>query len=427
MKTIKEFLVVLTIIKVSFGYGQVSIGIANPHPSAVLDLTATQKGVLLPRLTTQQRLGIVSPATGLLVYDTNEKNFQYFDGSAWQPVGSTAGFWQPSEGGNIMNTNLGRVGIGVSNPLARFAIDSGLVVDQSNSNDPGVAGRNHGLFFGNQGLVGITSNKQNGSTLRGGLSFFTGGQRRMVIDSVGRIAIGTSPDPNYQMILAGSTGSMYIGGSLNVFSVFNRGDMLIDDRLAVNSDVIGSAALRIKGRTGTPDSWGQHIMLVSATTSDSAAILYDGDGMKFRTFDGGDGFFFRNSTNQTTLRVLEDGNVAASGEITSLNRGVVLGHDGNSHQIRYFTSNFSPGFGFSIGSGVSAPLGVNFNLGFTASPFIIAAELVGCDVSSGNIRRVILNPISTTTTSASFEIVNAGSGSVSCSGCQIRMALLGPR
>jgi hypothetical protein len=427
MQTAKIILMAFSVFEMSMGYAQVGIGNANPHPSAVLDLTAVNKGLLVPRLTTQQRLAIASPATGLIVFDTNLKGFQYFDGTVWQPVGSTTGFWQSSEGTHIINTNLGRVGIGVSNPLAQLAVDSGLLVDQSNSNNPSLPGRNHGIFFGSSGLVGITSSKQNGSIVRSGLSFYTGGTRRLVIDSVGRIGIGALPDPDYQLLLSGGLGNMYMTGRLNAGNIVSRGNVVVDDLLAVNSDAIGSAALRIKGRTGTPDGWGVHIILVSATTTDSAAILYDGDGMKLRTFDADDDFFFRNSTNQTTLRVFEDGNVAALGEITSLGRGVVLGNDANSHQIRYLTSNFSGGVGFSMNSGNSVPLTVNFNLGFSAPPFVMGAQLVGCNVISGEIKRVIINPISTTSTQAVVEIINVGNGAVNAGGCQIRMALVGPR
>lgn len=406
-------------------HGQVSIGVPTAHPSALLELNTQNKGFLLPRLSTAQREAIIAPAAGLMVFDTNLGSLFFYTGTSWQQAGGS--YWGSSGGVNIINTNLGRVGIGVSNPLAQLAVDSGIVVDQSSSNDPLIAGRNHGLFFGGDGRVGITSSRQNGSGLRSGLSFFTNGARRMIIDSLGRIGIGITPDPNYQLILSGSLANMYISGGLNVFSILNRGDMVIDDRLAINSDGIGSAALRIKGRTGTPDSWGQHIMLVNATTSDSAAILYDADGMKLRTFTSGDAFFFRNNNNSTSLSINSEGNVAARGEITSLNRGVVLGHDINSHQIRYFTSSFAEGFSFNLNSGGGAPLGVLFNFGFSAAPFAFGAMLTGCNVIGGDIDKVVLNLRATTTSQANFEIINVGNSNINCSGCQIKFALVGPR
>jgi hypothetical protein len=63
----------------SFAQNNVGIGTLNPDASAVLDLTSSNKGVLVPRLTTAQRLAILSPATGLLVYDIDVPCFFYFD------------------------------------------------------------------------------------------------------------------------------------------------------------------------------------------------------------------------------------------------------------------------------------------------------------------------------------------------------------
>ncbi|MBP8041221.1 MAG: tail fiber domain-containing protein [Bacteroidales bacterium] len=64
-------------------FAQNNVGInatgALPHPSAALDVDASDKGVLIPRLTTFQRLSIPNPANGLLVYDTDEKCVFYFD------------------------------------------------------------------------------------------------------------------------------------------------------------------------------------------------------------------------------------------------------------------------------------------------------------------------------------------------------------
>jgi trimeric autotransporter adhesin len=66
----------------------VGIGIVTPDNSAILDLTATNKGLLIPRMTTAQRIAIPAPATGLLVYDTDFNQFWYFDGTIWvQAIG----------------------------------------------------------------------------------------------------------------------------------------------------------------------------------------------------------------------------------------------------------------------------------------------------------------------------------------------------
>jgi len=68
----------------------VGIGTNLPDNSALLELKSIDKGLLIPRLTTSQRLAITSPAAGLLVYDINYKQFWYFDGIQWvQAIGPT--------------------------------------------------------------------------------------------------------------------------------------------------------------------------------------------------------------------------------------------------------------------------------------------------------------------------------------------------
>ncbi|NTW31366.1 MAG: hypothetical protein HGB12_01830 [Bacteroidetes bacterium] len=51
--------------------------------SAMLDVSGTNKGVLINRMTANQRNAITSPATGLLIYNTDCNNFNYFNGVAW--------------------------------------------------------------------------------------------------------------------------------------------------------------------------------------------------------------------------------------------------------------------------------------------------------------------------------------------------------
>lgn len=82
----------------------VGIGTTNPDPTAKLDITSTSGGVLVPRMTLTQRNAITSPATGLLIYQTdNTAGFYYYDGSAWKSIaGAASTGWQLN--GNA-NTN----------------------------------------------------------------------------------------------------------------------------------------------------------------------------------------------------------------------------------------------------------------------------------------------------------------------------------
>jgi hypothetical protein len=62
----------------------VGIGTASPDASAILDLSATTKGFLPPRMTETERLAIVAPTIGLMVYQTDEPDGVYvYKASGW--------------------------------------------------------------------------------------------------------------------------------------------------------------------------------------------------------------------------------------------------------------------------------------------------------------------------------------------------------
>ena len=68
---------------------QVGVGTSSPAASSILDITATDKGFLPPRMTAAQRTAISTPATGLIVYQTDGTSGLYiYSGSAWIPQAS---------------------------------------------------------------------------------------------------------------------------------------------------------------------------------------------------------------------------------------------------------------------------------------------------------------------------------------------------
>ncbi|NTW33820.1 MAG: hypothetical protein HGB12_14575, partial [Bacteroidetes bacterium] len=60
-------------------------------PSAILDISSTTQGVLLPSMSTIQRDAIVSPAIGLIIFNTDCENLNIYTSSGWQPVSTTGG------------------------------------------------------------------------------------------------------------------------------------------------------------------------------------------------------------------------------------------------------------------------------------------------------------------------------------------------
>lgn len=66
---------------------QVGIGTSAPHASAVLEVQSTQKGLLIPRMSSTDRDAITSPATGLLIFNSTTSSFQYYTGASWAEIG----------------------------------------------------------------------------------------------------------------------------------------------------------------------------------------------------------------------------------------------------------------------------------------------------------------------------------------------------
>lgn len=91
--TLRLTVFLLLVSCAAFAQDNMGIGTLTPDPSAILEVKSTDKGVLLPRLTSAQKNGIPSPAQGLFVFDTDTESFWYYDGTQWVealgPIGPT--------------------------------------------------------------------------------------------------------------------------------------------------------------------------------------------------------------------------------------------------------------------------------------------------------------------------------------------------
>jgi uncharacterized protein (TIGR02145 family) len=88
------FLMVLLILSASMAKGQVSINTDSsaPDSSAILDLKSTAKGFLPPRMTTVQRNTIALPVEGLVIYNTDEKALNVYNGMVWNSMAPIPAF-----------------------------------------------------------------------------------------------------------------------------------------------------------------------------------------------------------------------------------------------------------------------------------------------------------------------------------------------
>lgn len=130
--------------------GDGKIGIGNSNPQAALDISSTNSGVLLPRLTTLQRDAIALPIQrGMIIYNINTEKLNYYDGTtlSWKEVGG--GTANPAgNNSNIQFNNNGSfgaytnfvwdnnkkmLGIETSTPTATLTVNgNALIGDPSN-------------------------------------------------------------------------------------------------------------------------------------------------------------------------------------------------------------------------------------------------------------------------------------------------------
>lgn len=134
---------------------QTGIGTSTPNASAKLEVAATDKGFLLPRMTAAQRGLIPSPATGLLVYQTDvEAGFYVNTGIPVTPVWTrvnmdwtrtgndisyTSGNVSTSgnlTGGNVSTSTISGFGANVASISAAYpltAADNGKIIQSTST------------------------------------------------------------------------------------------------------------------------------------------------------------------------------------------------------------------------------------------------------------------------------------------------------
>ena len=103
------FIITLT-ISAQTGVG---INTSSPDSSSALDISSTNKGLLIPRMTEEQRIAINPSATakGLMVYQIDEvEGFYYYDGIVWTTLQGIAGPQGPA--GNIAALEAGKLLVG---------------------------------------------------------------------------------------------------------------------------------------------------------------------------------------------------------------------------------------------------------------------------------------------------------------------------
>jgi hypothetical protein len=120
-------------------HAQVAINSDNtaPNASAMLDIKSTNRGLLIPRMTTTQRNAIVSPADGLIIYNTTTNELNQRQNSAWKILLSNDSW---TGGGSGWMFNIGdNIGINTAGPTERLDVsgnirsNSSMIIDNTSA------------------------------------------------------------------------------------------------------------------------------------------------------------------------------------------------------------------------------------------------------------------------------------------------------
>jgi hypothetical protein len=83
-------------------FAQVGINTTSPDNSSIIDISSTDKGMLIPRMTSAQRDAIFNPANGLLIYNTDSDEFQFNSNSTVTPI------WEAFDVAPVNSSNIGQ-------------------------------------------------------------------------------------------------------------------------------------------------------------------------------------------------------------------------------------------------------------------------------------------------------------------------------
>ncbi len=232
---LRVILITTTICFTVIASAQQSVAIntdgTNADNSALLDIKSNSKGILIPRLTAAEKTAISSPATGLLIYQTNTSaGFYYYNGSSWTPLTSAAqgpltGWATTGNTGtdstiNFIGTTDDQPLIGKVNGEQVFRFSPSMPVTTVGYQAGKVNTGNYNTFFGYQAGLSNTSGTENHfNGYQSGLSNTIGKQNYFSGMNSGK----ANTTGNWNHFEGFEAGRSNISGGHNYFSGYEAG------------------------------------------------------------------------------------------------------------------------------------------------------------------------------------------------------------
>jgi hypothetical protein len=240
--------------------GNLGIGTPNPDVSSLVEITSTNKGLLIPRMTTVQRTAIASPANGLLVFDLTINCVFFYNASlvAWQSLCSPP---LPSGTNDVIGTYPALTVIGIqATPVATTTPTNGQILQFNGTNWIPSSGTFWNLL-GN----GATNSSINflGTTDNIDLVFRTNNIERMRLfnngifsntpnNIIGSDGQGWNVSPNGNSIAWTLASAGYSGLFYNSSSVANADGLMVKVAGTATTNIAFDVSSGVQGSAGIP-------------------------------------------------------------------------------------------------------------------------------------------------------------------------------
>ncbi len=290
---------------------QIGIGTNIPDPSSILDISSSDKGILITRMTEEDRDAIFEPAKGLLLYNLTTDFIQVNIGTpsspVWVNVTGITGPMGPNATGpiafgllciatgvnstaiggtynNALNLNSTTTGGTYNNASGiNAATLGGATINAVGDNSVGIGGASNVSFALNSSTVGGTVNEANGvnSSVIGGTTSKATGTNSTILGGSTNLASGLNAfiaggsvnvaQGNGSAVIAGSVNkalnsdTVVIGGSMNTASGINSSVVggVVNTANALNAVVLGGT---------TNNSFGSNAGVLGGTTNNALGL-----------------------------------------------------------------------------------------------------------------------------------------------------------
>lgn len=251
MKTRLLFLMLFIGI-ISISEAQVAINQEgnDPHESAMLDVSSTDKGLLIPRMSSAERTAIINPANGLMVFDNSTNTFWFYSEatSQWEEMGGAI----VSVLNDLLDAKTDANSIYVGNTSGQSNDGNNFNTSIGSKSMKNNTAGSHNIALGYRSLTNNTIGSDNVALGENSLAASISGNENTVIgknagasigdDASGNIFLGyeagkTEIGSNKLYIENSDSPTPLIGGDFDTDEVQINGDLEVAETLTVLSDI----------------------------------------------------------------------------------------------------------------------------------------------------------------------------------------------